>query len=377
MSISTVAGVDISKSDFYAIIRSHAEVLCQPRSFSYDEHGLLSFFELLKTHQVTDVAFESTGGYERHFFQAVTAIGLKAYQLEPLSVQQLARSFKKAEKTDKLDCDKIAMAALIHQPKPSYCPSQAELNLRQVFDFRVQLISARTSLKNQREKRNHEGNQHMQDWFTQRQDELFESLNEQLKQADEMMHQLIQGDETLKKKAKLLMSMPGIGELSACGLMAKLPELGSLKPRECAKLVGLAPQCNQSGQLDGVRRTQKSRLSVKSLLWMASLSTGSKEGPFKDFYQKLVQDKTKHPSVARVALMRRMICVLNAMVRDGKAFDADMVEPRNDAKQETDAHKPTPKKFQNPAPKDDPTKPSKAPSKKTSGRSKQSPNKSR
>jgi transposase len=380
MSISTVAGVDLSKSDFYAIIRSHAEVLSPPCSFSYDEQGLAAFFALVKAHQVTHVAFESTGGYERHFFQAVTANGLTPYQLEPLSVQQLARSFKRPEKTDKLDCDKIALAALVHQPDSSYCPTQSELDLRQAFDFRAQLVSMRTSLQNQREKREHEANKGMQAWFERQQKELFEQLNKQIKQAEKMMHQLVQADEALKAKAKLLMSMPGVGKVSACGLMAKLPELGSLTPKACAKLVGLAPRCNQSGTKDGARRTQKSRLSVKALLWMASLSAGRMEGPFKDFYDKLVHKKNKHASVARVALMRRMVCALNAMVRDGKPFDEAMVKSREkDDTQETQAQSSTSKKAPSPAAKreskDKASKQRKPSSKKTSAASKKSINK--
>lgn len=332
MSISSVAGVDLSKDSFYAVLATLHDVLAPPRSFPYNEQGLADFFAFLKAHHVTDVAFESTGGYERHFFYAVSDAGLSAYQLEPLSVQQLARSFKKAEKTDKLDCYKIAQAALIHQPKPSFCPSKAQRDLRQVYDFRAQLLTTFKTLKNQIEKRDHEANSSTQQWFEQQQTELLDQLQAQIKAAEKMLVELIKQDETLSQTAKLLGSMPGIGPVSTWALLAKMPELGNLSRRACAKLAGLAPLCNQSGKRELAARTQPSRLALKAVLWMASLSAARVEGPFKDFYKKLV-DSGKHPSVARVALMRRMLCMLNAMVRDGEEYSVGMTRPRTKEEQ--------------------------------------------
>ena len=327
MSTRVVAGVDISKDSLYVVVRTLDSTLATPRSFSYDENGLAQLFALLNQHQVKDVAFESTGGYERLLFQRLQGQGFTPYQLEARSVQELARSFKKAAKTDKEDCHKIAMALLIHNPKPSYCPTDAELNLGQLYDWRAQLMEERTRLRNQNEKRAHQKNQGMAAWFQRRENARLEHLNSELKEVERTIKALVKAEEPLAAKAEVLESMVGIGEVSAWALMAKVPELGSMTPKQCAKLVGLAPLCNQSGQSDGVRRTQKSRLGVKSALWMATLSATRKEGPLKEFYDELV-GRGKHKSVARVAVMRRMICALNAMVREMQSYDASKLESR-------------------------------------------------
>lgn len=323
-----VAAVDIAKRSFYFSVSTPDSLLVAPTKLSYDTAGLDAFFAILRQHGVQHVAFEATGGYERRIFAAVVAHGLTPHLMEPRSIQELARSSKLFAKTDKLDCAKIARAFVVHKPRPSYLCSQAESLLKELCIHRTQLVRERVRAKNQDEKRQHTFSGKLPEFLKAATERRIKHLNEEIELAEEQIVQIVKSDERLLGRVKLMMTMPGMGLLSSALVLGHMPELGTMTNKQCAMLAGLAPVVEQSGQMSRTKRPHSSRCAVKNALWMASLSTVRHDAVFKDFYEKLV-NKGKDKTAARVAVMRRMLCALNAMLRDEKEYNQDKVKARN------------------------------------------------
>ena len=141
-------------------------------------------------------------------------------------------------------------------------------------------------------------------------------LNAEIERVDQKLDKAIKSEELWRAKREQLETVPGVGKLLTTTLIAELPELGNLNPKEIAALVGVAPFNRDSGSLRGKRRIRGGRAPVRTILYMATLSATIHNPIIRDFYRRLV-NQGKHKKVALTASMRKMIVVLNAMVRDG------------------------------------------------------------
>ena len=262
---------------------------------------------------------ESTGGYERLAVSCLVQSGFMVHVAHPNKVRDYAKARGYVAKTDKLDAMIIEGYGRFIDPADLHTlMSEKELKLS---DFSARL----TQLKvlhhqeacrlgmvldkkiNKKIKRSHEM--------------LMKVIERQKEEIEAVLLELITSDEALNQKYKLLKSMKGVGPVLAMTLIADLPELGKLNKKEIAALVGVAPMTKESGKFRGKAMTQHGRESVRRVLYMAALVATQHNERFKIFYQKLLA-KGKLKKVALVAVMRKMIVTLNAMVQKNTPFKA-------------------------------------------------------
>lgn len=262
----------------------------------------------------TLVVVESTGGYERLVVNCLSKEGLLIHVAHPNKVRAYAKARGRIAKTDKLDARIIEGYGKFIDPNIIHdLPSEFEQKLNALSSRLAQLKEShhqeccRHGIATEPEvKRSHES--------------LIKWLAKQVKEIEVKLLNLIQSDEELKKKYELLQSMKGVGPTLAMTLITDLPELGRISKKEIAALVGVAPMTKESGKRAGKSITQYGRQSVRKVLYMAALVAARHNQYLKIFYQRLVA-KGKLKKVALVAVMRKMIVILNAMVQTNTAFN--------------------------------------------------------
>lgn len=273
----------------------------------------------IKDHQdltkQTLAVMESTGVYERLAVRCLAQSGLIVHVAHPNKVRSYAKARGYLAKTDKLDALIIESYGRFIDPIEIHAlMSEKELKLG---DFSTRVAQLKMSyhqemcragmVSDKKIKRSH--------------DVLMRVIEKQKKELETELLRLIETDEGLNKKYKLLKSMKGVGPVLAMTLIADLPELGKLNKKEIAALVGVAPMTKESGKFRGKAVTQQGRESVRRVLYMAALVAAYRNDRFKIFYQKLLA-KGKVKKVALVAVMRKMIVTLNAMVQTNTPFKA-------------------------------------------------------
>lgn len=252
---------------------------------------------------------ESTGGYERMVLTALHKANLKAHVAHPSRVREFARAKGLLAKTDRLDAHVLSAyghflgdTAKIAKPDPQ-------------GDKLRDLQSRYNQLKAMRHAEACRAGCSVHSDVKKGIMKMIDFLDAQIKKLSESIQEIINGNDDLKTRQALLCSMKGIGHLTAQTLLIDLPELGSLSGKEIAALVGIAPMDRESGKKKGRSRIQQGRAPVRSALYMAALVAAYHNEVFKKFYQRLL-DAGKVKKVALVAVMRKMLVILNAMVRD-------------------------------------------------------------
>jgi transposase len=312
MSESTMVGIDIAKLSFDAAwgVGAHA------RTFSNDEAGYEALIKALAEQPVELIVMEATGGYERHLACTLQATGFAVAVVNPRQARDFARAMGYLAKTDRIDARVLAALAqvLAHSPdrdkfvKPLPTAEQQALQAR--VARRRQLVAMQVAERNRLSVSHKAARASIE--------ALIEAINSQLK--------TIEGDlaaHISRHHADLagqLASVKGVGPTTATTLIADVPELGSLTRREIAALVGLAPFNRDSGKMRGRRSIFGGRAAVRHTLYMAALAAIRFNPVIKQFYSRLV-DAGKPKKVAIVACMRKLLTILNAMVRTGKEWD--------------------------------------------------------
>jgi transposase len=258
------------------------------------------------------IVLEATGGLERAIVAALHGVGLPVVVVNPRQVRDFAKALGQLAKTDPLDAQVLAHFAAAIKPRPRPIKSQAEQELDALSGRRDQLIEMLTDEKNRRASAasasvRDEIEQHI-DWLTDRIDEL-----------DQQMKKLIKRSAQWQAKDELLQSTPGIGPVVSFSLLAELPELGKLSRQEISKLVGVAPLNRDSGQQRGSRHIFGGRAHVRRVLYMAAFNARRCNPVIKEFYERL-RARQKPFKVAITACMRRLLSIINAMVRDGSPW---------------------------------------------------------
>ena len=273
----------------------------------------------IKNQQESDkqslAVLESTGGYERLAVNCLAKSGFMVHVAHPNKVRDYAKARGYLAKTDKLDAMIIEGYGRFIDPADIYqLMSEKELKLRDLSARLAQLKvlhhqeACRLGMVSDKKiKRSHEA--------------LMKMIEKQKKEIETELLRLIESEEALNQKYKLLKSMKGVGPVLAMTLIADLPELGKLNKKEIAALTGVAPMTKESGKFRGKAMTQHGRNSVRRVLYMAALVAAHHNDRFKAFYQKLLA-KGKLKKVALVAVMRKMIVTLNAMVQTNTPFKA-------------------------------------------------------
>lgn len=301
-------GVDISKKDFVVAREGHDKT----ETYENNPAGWLAFQgKWMTSPQETMVVLEATGGYEMGLLQALCAKTIAVHRADTRKVKHYIRACRGPAKTDALDAK-----ALAYYGKQRH----SELRLFQLADNtaqRLKLLVARRgdlvqmSVQEQNRAQGPEAKQIAHTYSA-----LGEVIESELKKLDEEINLLISQDASLSNKKRIMQSVPGIGEKISNTLLAMMPELGTLGGKEIASLAGVAPHPRDSGTMRGYRTTKgNGRRSLRPLLFLAAMAARQSKSRLREFYEGLVA-RGKKPLVALTALMRKIITIINARIRD-------------------------------------------------------------
>lgn len=308
MTTPRVVGIDVSKD--------HVDVHIRPEATAFrsgtDPTALAALVTRLLEARPERIVLEATGGYEAPLVAALAAAGLPVVVVNPRQARRFAEATGRLAKTDALDAAALAHFAEAIRPDVRPLPDEATAALAALVARRRQLIDMRTAELNRlglapaglaRGIREHVA------W-----------LDRQLSRLDADLAAAIQASPVWRAKDDLLRGVPGIGPVVSRTLLGELPELGHLSRKRIAALAGVAPVARDSGRRSGARAIAGGRSGVRSGLYMAILSAVRYNPLIRAFYRRL-RAAGKAVKVAQVAAMRKLLTILNAMIRDNRRWD--------------------------------------------------------
>lgn len=253
------------------------------------------------------VVLEASGGYERPVAADLLEAGFKTVVVNPRQVRDFARGLGELAKTDPIDAKVLARFAQIVQPAPRPAPSAQQAELAEMVSRRRQLVDALTQESNRVEKvrlpqirRSIEAMRH--------------TIEKHIEKIDDEIAKVIEADESLSGKDKILRSTPGVGKGTSAMLISHLPELGQLNRQEVAALVGVAPWDCASGAWTGRARIWGGRSDVRAMLYMAALAA-MRFNPTISAFAKRLKEQGKAAKIVITACMRKLLVILNSMLR--------------------------------------------------------------
>jgi len=303
---SIVIGIDVSKDQLDVATPDGA------RQWPNAPDGHRQLVEQLAQWQLEAIVLEATGGYERAVVAELAAAGLPVVVVNPRQVRDFARATGKLAKTDAIDAKILAQFGQAVRPEQRPLPSEKQLELQQQLARRRQLVGMLTAEKNR-------SGQATDKLVRKTIDAVRTTLVKQRDRLDDQLQRTLEETPAWREKENLLRSVPGVGPQTALALLADLPELGTCSRQQIAALVGVAPLNRDSGKRRGQRVTWGGRASVRSALYMATLVATRHNPVIKAHYQHL-QKVGKRKKVALVACMRKLLCMLNTMVREKKPW---------------------------------------------------------
>jgi transposase len=308
---STYVGIDVSKGRLDVAIGEQGQFW----NVANDEKGIAQLVERMKEVHPELIVLESTGGLELPVMAELYACKIPVALVNPGRVREFARSIGLLAKTDKLDARLLARFAEAVRPQVTHLPDEQEQHLIALVTRRRQLIEMLVAEQNRLNTVRLSMRENLEEHITW--------LRQALKDLDQEIQEFIQQSPVWKDKQDLLQSVPGVGPVTACTLLAELPELGSLDRKRIAALVGVAPFNDDSGHRRGKRRVKGGRSSVRNVLYMAALSASKFNPILNHFYQSMIK-RGKEKKVALIACMRKLLTFLNAILRDQKQWNPSL-----------------------------------------------------
>jgi transposase len=301
-------GIDVSKDRLDVHVRPSGEALVVSR----DGKGLEELIDRLRMLSPRLIAIEATGGFETIAAAAIAGATLPLAIVNPAQVRHFAQAVGKRAKTDPIDAEVIARFAEAVRPEPRPVPDEQARLLAELIARRRQIIEMIVA-ERQREKRAE--NVRVRKSLSR----TIKTLENELPQIDGDIDTLVRGSPAWRDKEDLLVTFPGVGNTLARTFLAEVPELGTLSRREIASLAGLAPFTRQSGRWRGKSMIGGGRAALRAALYMAALSASRCNRTLRVFYQRLLS-AGKPKMVALVAVARKILTILNAMLRDRKQW---------------------------------------------------------
>jgi transposase len=304
------AGIDVSKAHLDAAWADRTEQV------SNDAGGWDVLAAKLKADGVDVVVLEASGGYEKGVACALQLAGLAVVVLNARQARDFAKAMGQLAKTDAVDAQVLKQFAAViarHPERERYIRALPEVKrsyLAALVTRRRQLLDMHKAETNRLELAHEAAKPSLR--------AVLRALDKQLAMVDHDIDQYLR--QHFKDVAKLLDSVKGVGDVTISTLIALLGELGHLPRRQIAKLVGVAPLACDSGKRHGVRSVWGGRKEVRSVLYMATLSAMRHNRVIREFHDRLIA-QGKPPKVTIVACMRKLLTILNAMMRDGTAWD--------------------------------------------------------
>jgi transposase len=304
----TVVGIDVALHSLEVADTSSSQV----RSYVHDDPGRQRLVNDLHGLAPAQVVMEATGGLERRLAHALHHAGFNVAIVNPRQIRDFARAFNQLAKTDAIDARVIARFGQVVGPRSMETPDASALQLQALVARRRQIIHNRVAEANRLARTDEPIVRDM----IQAVIDLYDS---QLADVDARIAEIIQRDNAMKQRQELLRSTPGVGPATAGVLIAELPELGRLNRQQIAKLVGLAPINRDSGLMRGKRTTGGGRVTVRNALYMAAL-VGTRRNPVIGAFYRRLLDNGKSKMVALVACMRKLLLILNTIIRTNQPW---------------------------------------------------------
>jgi transposase len=296
-------GIDVAKHHWDAAIAGRRGV----RRFMADASGLAELMAWLEKLKVQLVCLEATGGYERSLRASLQKRNFRVSVVNPRQIRDFARSAGELAKTDAIDAGIIARFAATFHPEPDESPTPGQERLRTLRARRQQVVHSLTQEKNRLAVApDAEAQESIQ--------EAIDFYDRQVRELDRRLTELTNADPGLRQRLTLLVTVPGVGAVTAAALLAELPELGSMNRGQAAKLVGLAPLNRDSGSFRGKRMIGGGRSQVRRSLYMATLTATKHNKSIRSYYHQLLE-RGKAKMTALVACMRKLLLILNAMLK--------------------------------------------------------------
>lgn len=306
-------GIDVGKAQLDVVWHETGEHL----TVANTPPGIKALIKRLRKERLERLVMEATGGYERGVVLAAVEAGLPVIVANPKTVRRYAGAIGLLAKTDKLDAGLIAQYAAVIQPEVRPFATANTLEIKDLLLRRRQLMEMRTmEMNRQQQLGGHLGASCKR---------LIKTLEKEVAAVDAALDDRIEQVEEWRERKALLVSVPGVGDGLAHTLLGDMPELGELNQKQIAALTGMAPFNKDSGRQRGKRRIQGGRAGVRTVLFMATMSAVQHNPVLKAFYQRLVA-AGKLKKVALVACMRKLMCILNAMLREGKSWEEKMAQ---------------------------------------------------
>ena len=297
-------GVDVGKFD----LDFHCHESGEHFSVTNTGEGIRQAFKQLARYTIERLVVEATGRQEQRLVGAAQKLGVPVVIAQPIAIRRFAGALGLLAKTDKLDSQVIAQYAAVIQPQVRELPDKNTRKLKDLTVRRKQVIGMLTMEKNRL--------QVMPKFLRAEIRKSIASLQRQQQRLDAHILELSEQVPAWLERRQIMESMTGVGVTLSTTLLSDLQELGTLNQKQIAALVGVAPMNRDSGKMRGKRRIRGGRAHVRTVLFMATLSAIQHNPVIKSFYQRLLANG-KNRKVAVVACMRKMIVLLNAMVRDG------------------------------------------------------------
>lgn len=301
-------GVDTGKSQLDIYVRP----LDIYFTVANDQEGIKEAIRKLKALNPARIVIEATGRLEFNFVLACANAKLPVVVANPIHVKRFAGAIGQRAKTDKLDARLIAHYGEAIQPKQSQLKPDTMQAMSDLVTRRNQLLTMQTMEKNRL--------QIMPKELAMTIKPILTAFKNQIEKIEKKIAALIEDCPDYQAKSMILQSMPGIGKIAAASIISNLPELGYISSKQASSLVGVAPMNRESGRYKGLRTIQGGRPQVRTVLYMAMMSAMQCNPVFKATYQRLVA-AGKAKKVAIIACVRKMVVILNSMLRDGVMWD--------------------------------------------------------
>lgn len=303
-----VVGIDVGKAKLDVALADETRVW----TWNNDAQGRAGLSDWIVARKVSLVVVEASGGYETALVSELVSRGVAVALVNPSRVRAFAKAEGILAKTDKIDARVIARFGATMKPKARARREEAQVELNELVSRRRQLVEMLTGEKNRLQTASPTMQKQIASHVAWLQSEI-ETLEQQISQA-------IKANPAWLETANRVEQVPGIGFITAATLVADLPELGQLNRQKIAALVGVAPFNHDSGKHHGKRHIFGGRTSVRSVLYMATLSAIRHNPVIKAFYQHLL-DKGKLKKVALTACLRKLLVILNTLVKTGQAWN--------------------------------------------------------
>jgi transposase len=309
MNSDLCVGIDVSKATLEIGTSQSEQSIC----FNYSPEGVIELIAHLDKLRPGLVVLEATGGYETVAAASLAAAGLPVVVVNPRQVRDFARSAGQLAKTDRLDARILARFGQVFRPEPKPLPDAQASQIKALVARRVQILEMITAETNRLQAASQDVQKDIRIHLV--------FLKERLANINDEMAASIRNSPVSRERDQIMRSVPGVGPVLSATLLAYLPELGFLNRRQVAQLAGVAPINRDSGYYRGSRHIWGGRGRVRSALYMAALVASRYNPVIRDLYLRLLE-AGKAKKVALVACMRRLLIIMNAMLRQRSYWNA-------------------------------------------------------